>query len=209
MANEMTPTKANLMKAKESLAFSRSGFALLDKKRTVLIREAMLLVQKADRLQKKIKEGFEEAYLALQGVNMSLGINNVDEIAMSIPGYEHFDILYRSVMGLEVPLVDYEQDELLHTDFSFFRTNEKVDIAVMKFKDLRYLIYELAEIENAVFKISMEIKKTAKRANALQKIQIPKYEEAVKYIQEVIEEKEREDFFRLKKIKGKKVQNEG
>ncbi|MDO4793342.1 MAG: V-type ATP synthase subunit D, partial [Filifactor alocis] len=88
-------------------------------------------------------------------------------------------------------------------------TNEKVDIAVMKFKDLRYLIYELAEIENAVFKISMEIKKTAKRANALQKIQIPKYEEAVKYIQEVIEEKEREDFFRLKKIKGKKVQNEG
>lgn len=209
MANEMTPTKANLMKAKESLAFSRSGFALLDKKRTVLIREAMLLVQEADRLQKQIKEGFEEAYLALQGVNMSLGINNVDEIAMSIPGYEHFDILYRSVMGLEVPLVDYEQDELLHTDFSFFRTNEKVDIAVMKFKDLRYLIYELAEIENAVFKISMEIKKTAKRANALQKIQIPKYEEAVKYIQEVIEEKEREDFFRLKKIKGKKVQNEG
>lgn len=209
MANEMTPTKANLMKAKESLAFSRSGFALLDKKRTVLIREAMLLVQKADRLQKQIKEGFEEAYLALQGVNMSLGINNVDEIAMSIPGYEHFDIFYRSVMGLEVPLVDYEQDELLHTDFSFFRTNEKVDIAVMKFKDLRYLIYELAEIENAVFKISMEIKKTAKRANALQKIQIPKYEEAVKYIQEVIEEKEREDFFRLKKIKGKKVQNEG
>lgn len=205
MANEMAPTKANLMKSKENLAFSRSGFSLLDKKRTVLIREAMTLVQKADKLQKEIKEGFEEAYLALQSVNMSLGINNVDEIAMSIPGYEHFDILYRSVMGLEVPIVDYEKEDLLHTDFSFFRTNGKVDTAVMKFKNLRYLIYELAEIENAVFKISMEIKKTAKRANALEKIQIPRYEEAVKYIQEVIEEKEREDFFRLKKIKSKKL----
>ena len=83
-----------------------------------------------------------------------------------------------------------------------------VDQTVMKFKNLRYLIYELAEVENAVFKIAMEIKKTAKRANALEKIQIPRYEEAVKYIQEVIEEKEREDFFRLKKIKSKKIRDE-
>ncbi len=205
MANELAPTKANLMKAKDNLTFSRGGFALLDKKRTVLIREAMALVDRAGDLQKQIKEGFEDAYLSLQWVNMTLGINNVDEIAMSIPGRERFDVLYRSVMGLEVPVVSFEKEELLHTDYSFFRTNEKVDTAVMKFKHLRYLIYELAEIENAVFKISMEIKKTAKRANALEKIQIPRYEEAVKYIQEVIEEKEREDFFRLKKIKSKKV----
>ena len=65
-------------------------------------------------------------------------------------------------------------------------------------------MYELAEIENAVYMISLEIKKTVKRANALEKIQIPRYEEAVKYISEVLEEKEREDFFRLKKVKSKK-----
>lgn len=208
MANELAPTKANLMKAKENLIFSRSGFSLLDKKRTVLIREAMGLVGKAETLQKQIKEEFEEAYASLQMVNLSIGINTADEIAMSIPGRESFDILYRSVMGLEVPTVVFERDELLHTDYSFFQTNQVVDQTVMKFKNLRYLIYELAEVENAVFKIAMEIKKTAKRANALEKIQIPRYEEAVKYIQEVIEEKEREDFFRLKKIKSKKIRDE-
>ena len=181
MANELAPTKANLMKAKENLIFSRSGFSLLDKKRTVLIREAMGLVGKAETLQKQIKEGFEEAYASLQMVNLSIGINTADEIAMSIPGRENFDILYRSVMGLEVPTVVFERDELLHTDYSFFQTNQAVDQTVMKFKNLRYLIYELAEVENAVFKIAMEIKKTAKRANALEKIQIPRYEEAVKY----------------------------
>lgn len=78
-----------------------------------------------------------------------------------------------------------------------------MDIAAKKFLEIKYLIYELAEIENAVFKIAMEIKKTGKRANALDKIQIPRYEEAVKYIQDVLEEKEREDFFRLKKVKDR------
>lgn len=78
-----------------------------------------------------------------------------------------------------------------------------MDIAAKKFLEIKYLIYELAEIENAVYKIAMEIKKTGKRANALDKIQIPLYEEAVKYIQDVLEEKEREDFFRLKKVKDR------
>ncbi|MPM24162.1 V-type ATP synthase subunit D [bioreactor metagenome] len=65
-------------------------------------------------------------------------------------------------------------------------------------------MYELAEIENSVFKLAKEIQKTQKRTNALQHVQIPKYREQVKYIQEVLEEKEREDFFRLKRLKGKK-----
>ena len=63
---------------------------------------------------------------------------------------------------------------------------------------------ELAELENSVYKLAMEIKKTQKRANALDKIQIPKYESTIKYIEEVLEEKEREDFFRLKKVKDRK-----
>lgn len=74
-------------------------------------------------------------------------------------------------------------------------------------EEIRYLVYELAELENAMYMLSLEIKKTAKRANALDKIQIPRYQAAVKYITEVLEEKEREDFFRLKKIKSKKSES--
>ena len=204
MQNQFTPTKANLIKARESLAFSKSGYALLDKKRTVLIREAMTLVERANEIQKKVKEEFEEAYSTLEIANITLGVNNVSDVAMSIPKQEEFQILYRSVMGVEIPMVVYERDENKNPNYSFFRTNSALDNAVKTLEDLKYLVYELAEIENAVYMISLEIKKTVKRANALEKIQIPRYEEAVKYISEVLEEKEREDFFRLKKVKSKK-----
>ncbi len=204
MQNQFTPTKANLIKARESLAFSKSGYALLDKKRTVLIREAMTLVERANEIQKKVKEEFEDAYSTLEIANITLGVNNVSDVAMSIPKQEEFQILYRSVMGVEIPMVVYERDENKNPNYSFFRTNSALDNAVKTLEDLKYLVYELAEIENAVYMISLEIKKTVKRANALEKIQIPRYEEAVKYISEVLEEKEREDFFRLKKVKSKK-----
>lgn len=162
----------------------------------------MGLVEKANEIQKLVEEKFEEGYRALQVVNMTIGINHVQEIALSIPKDESFEILYRSIMGLEVPTVEYEKKED-HPTYSFYRTNPAMDIAAKKFLEIKYLIYELAEIENAVYKIAMEIKKTGKRANALDKIQIPRYEEAVKYIQDVLEEKEREDFFRLKKVKDR------
>ena len=202
MSQEFTPTKANLLKSKDALDFSKKGFSLLDKKRTVLIREVMGLVEKANEIQKLVEEKFEEGYRALQVVNMTIGINHVQEIALSIPKDESFEILYRSIMGLEVPTVEYEKKED-HPTYSLYRTNPAMDIAAKKFLEIKYLIYELAEIENAVYKIAMEIKKTGKRANALDKIQIPRYEEAVKYIQDVLEEKEREDFFRLKKVKDR------
>lgn len=204
MQNQFTPTKANLIKARENLAFSKSGYALLDKKRTVLIREAMTLVERANEIQKKVKEEFEYAYSTLEIANITLGVNNVSDVAMSIPKQEEFQILYRSVMGVEIPMVVYERDENKNPNYSFFRTNSALDNAVKTLENLKYLVYELAEIENAVYMISLEIKKTVKRANALEKIQIPRYEEAVKYISEVLEEKEREDFFRLKKVKSKK-----
>ena len=74
---------------------------------------------------------------------------------------------------------------------------------ILSFIEIRNLIYRLAEVENSVFKLAIEIKKTQKRANALDKIQIPRYRVTIKYIDEVLQEKEREDFFRLKRVKGK------
>ena len=79
-------------------------------------------------------------------------------------------------------------------------------MALKKFQELKYLIYELSEVEDSVYKLAMEVKRTTKRANALQNIQIPKYKEIVKVISEVLEEKEREEFFRLKVVKKKKDQ---
>ena len=199
---QMAPTKTNLIKSKGMLEFSIKGYELLDKKRNVLIKEMMELVTRAEKIQKDIEELFSDAYNALINANITLGSSTVEEIAMSIPKDEDIKVLSKSIMGVEIPLLKYSKEQKEVT-YGFFRTNAALDTAVTKMNELQLLIYQLAEIENSVFRLAMEVKKTGKRANALEKIQIPKYEELTKYIEEVLEEKEREDFFRLKKVKDK------
>ena len=199
---KMTPTKANLLKAKNSLSFAKKGYELLDRKRTVLIREMMSLIDKASNLQEKIDTEFSKAYETLKLANITMGTEAVEEISKSIDKEEDFLILFNSVMGVETPMVRRPNTPFT-TEYGFFRTNPAFDKAVLKFIDIKEIIYELAEVENSVYKLAMEIKKTQKRANALDKIQIPKYSSTIKYIEEVLEEKEREDFFRLKKVKGR------
>ncbi|OON96193.1 MAG: ATPase [Epulopiscium sp. Nele67-Bin005] len=195
----VAPTKANLIKAKSSLELSKKGYELLDKKRNVLIREMMVLVEKVKTMQISITEVMEEAYHALQVANITMGIQNVEEIAYSIPADESFEVLLKSVMGVDIPTIKYNKEQLQPTA-TFYNSNPAFDKALLTFKEAQYKIYELAEIENSVFKLAKEIQKTQKRTNALFYIQIPKYMEQVKMIQNVLEEKEREDFFRLKKL---------
>lgn len=202
MAVLIAPTKSNLIKAKSSLTLSKKGFELLDKKRNVLIKEMMDMVDKAKNIQNEIYAIIDEAYKALQVANITLGIRDVEDITHGIPNDESFEVLLKSVMGVDLPAVKYKKQEVQPT-YGFFNTNASLDQARQKFLEVRYKIYELAEIENSIFKLAKEIEKTNKRTNALQHIQIPKYKEQVKYIQEVLEEKEREDFFRLKKVKKK------
>lgn len=202
MNNKMAPTKANLIKSKSMLSFSKKGYDLLDRKRNVLIREVMGLVSRAEKIQETISTIFEEAYESLQYANIIIGTNVVNELSYSISSGEDYEVLLRSVMGVEIPRITYEKKEF-HPTYGLFRTNATFDNALKNFYELKYLIYEFAEIETTVYKLAMEIKKTQKRANGLEKIQIPKYTEIVKDIINALEEKEREDFFRLKKVKQK------
>lgn len=202
MNQSQAPTKANLIKAKNMLGFSVKGFDLLDKKRNVLIREMMSLIDRAGSIQREIQEVYKEAYEALRFANVTLGVSSVEETAISIPHSEDYQVLLTSVMGVEIPEVRYKMDKF-QVSYGFFRTNAALDTAVRKFRKVRFLTYELAEVETKVYKLAMEIRKTQKRANALEKIQIPKYKALVKKIEDTLEEKEREDFFRLKRVKSK------
>lgn len=202
MAVLVAPTKSNLIKAKASLELSNKGFELLDKKRNVLIKEMMGLVDRAKEIQSQIYDKLEEAYDHLQYANVTSGIKNVENIAHSIPKDEDYEILLKSVMGVDVPIIKYDKKPLTPS-YGFHNTNPALDAAVVCFREVRYLIYELAEVDNSIFKLAKEVQKTQKRTNALQHIQIPRYKEQVKYIQESLEEKEREDFFRLKRVKSR------
>lgn len=202
MLENIAYTKANLISIKNSLALSVKGFELLDKKRNVLILNLMSMIEKAKELQFEMKDKYADAYQALQLANISLGINNVQEIAYCIAEAEEFEVENSSVMGVPIPKIKYEVEPLM-SGFSLYSSDASLDYATLQFYEVKKMLYELVEIEDSVYKLAFEIRRTQKRANALSNIQIPKYEELVKKITETLEEKEREEFFRLKKIKEK------
>ncbi len=202
MAVQAVPTKGNLMNTKKSLALAKVGYELMDKKRNILIREMMNLIEKANEIQDKIDSAYEEAYLALQTANITHGF--CDEISRATPVETSLKLDYRSVMGVEIPILTIKPVTKHHLTYGLHMTDTALDNAHMKFSEVKRLTVELAEIENSVYRLADSIKKTQKRANALHNIMIPKFEETVKFITEALEEKEREEFSRMKVIKKKK-----
>lgn len=194
------PTKGNLILAKNSLALSKQGFDLMDKKRNILIRELMDLIVEATDIQEEIDTTFTNAYRALQKANIQMGIHEVEQVSLAVPVENSIRIKRRSVMGTEIPKVEYEKKEQKPA-YSFYHTRISLDEACEQFEKVKELTIRLAEIENSAYRLAYNIKKTQKRANALQNITIPKYENLAKEIQEYLEEKEREEFTRLKVIK--------
>ncbi len=200
MDNQSFPTKGNLILAKNSLALAKQGYELMDKKRNILIRELMGLVEQAEKIQAGIRTTFTTAYAALQHANMELGITFVADIARNVPVEDGVEVKLRSIMGAEIPLVrcSTESDTL---PYAFFNTAESLDIAKESFEKVKELTLQLAMVENSAYQLASNIRKAQKRANALKNITIPKYEALVKEIANVLEEKEREEFTRLKVIK--------
>ena len=194
------PTKGNLILAKNSLALAKQGYELMDKKRNILIRELMELIDKADSIQKEILVTYETAYKALEAANIELGINYVMESASSVPTEESITIKSRSIMGVEIPHIDYDKNSISPT-YSFYGSSLNLDKARVAFEKVKELSIELAAIENSAYRLATNVKKTQKRANALQNITIPTFTERVKSISNALEEKEREEFTRLKVIK--------
>jgi len=196
------PTKGNLLRLKERLKLAESGHTLLEKKRNVLMREMLSLIDEARDLQEKILEVFERAYKSLQMTNLDLGMEYVDEIGRAVPEYKDLDVRLRSVMGVEVPEVRMKW-ELKEIPYGIYRSNSALDATYLSFIKVLQMIAKAAWIENTVYRLAYEIKKTRKRVNALENVVIPQLRSQIKYIQDVLEEVEREEFIRVKKIKEK------
>ena len=175
------PTKGNLILAKNSLALARQGYGLMDKKRNILIRELMNLIDEAKGIQSEIDVTFTEAYRALQKANIELGINYVQEISASVPIENGIKIKARSIMGTEIPLVQHE-DTPMDLTYAYYSTRESLDEARAKFEKVKELTIKLSMVENSAYRLANNIKKTQKRANALKNITIPTYENLTKNI---------------------------
>lgn len=202
MNQSIAPTKGNLLNIKRTLSLSQLGFDLLDKKRNILIRELMSLIDKAKEIKDEIEIIYSNAYLNLQKSNISLGV--CEDIADGIAIEDGVDISVKSVMGVDIPTVTLKNSNLgPDISYGLYSTNEQFDEAFISFHKVKILTVKLAEIENSVYKIAIAIKKTQSRVNALSNIIIPNFTENIKYITDALEEKEREEFSRMKVLKNK------
>lgn len=198
---QVFPTKTNLMNTKKSLELAKLGYELMDRKRNILVREMMLLIDKASEVQSAVSDTYSKAYAALKKAFITLG--DCEEFAENVPIDDSLFVDRRSVMGVELPVVTLgESSESPY--YGLQGTNSMLDEAYLEFQKVKKLTAELAEIENNVYRLADAIKKTQKRANALDNILIPQFETTVKFITDALEEKEREDFSRLKISKKQK-----
>ncbi|MCL1804678.1 MAG: V-type ATP synthase subunit D [Clostridiales bacterium] len=197
------PTKNNLINARRSLALANVGYDLMDRKRNILIREITGLIDRAREVQSRIDDTFAQAYESLQAANITLGIDAANAIAGSVPVDDTIAVRYRSVMGVEIPLLS-KDDSKPQLYYGFAGSNSMLDEAYIRFIEAKKLARELAELETTIYRLAYAIKKTQKRANALSNIIIPNITGTVKFITDALEEKDREEFVRLKVIKAQK-----
>ena len=162
------------------------------------------LIDQAKDIQTQIDETFRTAYAALQKANMEIGIAFVDQISHTVPVENSIRIKTRSVMGTEIPLVEYDKKAGNTPTYAYYSTKLSLDEAKAAFERVKELSIQLSMIENAAIRLATNIKKTQKRANALKNITIPRYETLTRDITNALEEKEREEFTRLKVIKRMK-----
>ena len=197
MAN-LLPTKGNLVAAKRSRALAKTGYELMDRKRNILIRELMAHMEDAQELQSQIDTVFTQAYAALQAANIRLGV--CDRIAETVTVDDSLSIQYRSVMGVELPHIP-GRSPAPRPEYGLSETSSLLDDCYLKFYKVKELARRLAEVETSIYRLAQSIKKAQKRANALQNIVIPGLDENIRFITDALEEKEREEFVRLKVIK--------
>ena len=193
------PTKGNLLAEKRSREIAVTGYELMDRKRNILIRELMALIDQAKDIRQRAAIMFPAAYAALRAANIAQG--GCEDIAMAIETDSGINLRYRSVMGVEIPLISSDEKIPEKIPYGVVSTTAALDDAFIKFRKAKNLIRDLAETENAVYRLAYAVRKTQKRANALKNIIIPRLNRSIAVISESLEEKEREEFVRLKVIK--------
>ena len=186
------------MVLKKTQALAKTGQNLMDRTKNILVREMMSILPRVYEIRDKISDTYKKAYQTLQEANITLGI--VNEIAKAIPIDEGLHIRYHNLMGVDMPIVTRDANNY-RLSYGLRSTNSKFDYAYQMFQNVRDLTVQLAEIDNVVYRLANAIRKSQKRSNALKNIVIPDLEANIKYITEILEEREREEFTRMKLIK--------
>jgi V/A-type H+-transporting ATPase subunit D len=199
----VAPTKSNLLAIKDQLSIAQDGYELLEQKREILVMELMRMVEQVKLLEIDIQKRIETAYPALREMLMQVGGDRAERISHAIE-YD-FSLTEKSVSVAGMSFSSFNvQVPKLKLFYSFMGTYASIDRVMSEFFDLLRLLTEMASIRTIVWRLANEVKKTQRRVNALDKMVIPQTRETKKYIESVLEERERENVFVLKSLKSRK-----
>lgn len=202
MDTSLAPTRSNLMKLKDELAFSKLGYDLLDQKRSILVSELLTLVDQAVDYQNRVEKSLLEAERALQDAIMHMGRLKIGNLAGAVNINSSIELKTRKVMGVVLPIVEtsFEGEGPF---FSPEGTSMLSEMALFKYREALELMGRMAELKVSIMRLAKEVKKTIRKVNALEKLVIPDKEETCKYLLSRIEEQERESFILLKVVKDR------
>lgn len=200
--SRVAPTRSNLLRMRETLELAQEGHEILGRKREVLTSELLLVAHDAGRLQEEVWEKLTAAYEALDVARLSVGREHLEWAALSVNETIEVDITPHSVMGVIIPSAT-AHGEPPETPYGLGDTTVALDHAVVAFRRVLEEIPLFAETLVTTWRLARELQKTQRRVNALENTFIPQYKETVSQIESTLEEREREETFRLKRLKSR------
>jgi V/A-type H+-transporting ATPase subunit D len=200
----VSPTRMELLYLRRREKLAEKGHDLLREKRDALIAEFLDVVGEVRGARKEAEEKLQEAFSYLILAQARLGVDEVRQLSLMTPQEISLEFSSRSIMGVSVPILELKSElarNVTDRGYGFVDSSAAVDKCARGFEEALEKIIKLAELEEAVRNLASEVEKTKRRVNALEYVMIPRLKTTRKYIQMRLEEMERENFTRLKKIK--------
>jgi V/A-type H+-transporting ATPase subunit D len=200
----VNPTRMELLSIRKRKKLAEKGHKLLSEKRDALVVQFFEIIKDRNTLRERAKKGLRKSYSLLVEAQMIMGQEGVEDATGSVPALGDVPMRTVNIMGVHVPKVEYDAIPSRSGEplYGYIGTSAKLDEASEKFRKLLIDILKLAEIEGTIERLAIEIEKTKRRVNALEHIFIPRLKATEKYIEMQLQEREREDFFRRKRIKA-------
>ncbi len=210
MSNDVKPTRKNLMAIEDRIELSERGHDTLEKKRDGLIMEFMDILDQAQDVRSDLEATYEDAQHAIDMARAMDGDVAVRGAAAALKEHPELTTQSKNIMGVVVPEIESSKvrKTLDERGYGVMGTSARIDEAAEAYEELLEQIILAAEVETAMKKMLEEIETTKRRVNALEFKLLPELRENQEYIEQKLEEQEREEIFRLKKIKAKKEAEE-
>jgi len=201
---EVRPTRSELLARREQINTAQQGMELLKSKRDALLAEFMKLVDQTVQHSDELAAALRKAQYGLEVAQATGGEAAVHSVALASTGETLIDIDGRTIMGVMVPdikQVPSARKNAFTRGYSPTGVSLRIDDAAQGFEEAIDAILTYAETEVSLRRLGEEISKTNRRVNALEQIRIPELQEQVAYIGQTLDERTREELFRLKKVK--------